>query len=434
MVNGSDHQNLSSIAFSFLSVAMLCISQIMLSDFYPHAIFTTAIKNCHFPSWMYNQGSYLSRRHKYSAPLSVVHLTLVASEIEARNDVKEETIIKWQDTGSDVTEAQKQAISELPLKMTNRRKALMKRIICFSPEEENLSLLLASWVKVMKPRRADWLSVLKEMTRSESPLLFEVMEFALLEDSFEANVRDYTKLIDIYAKHNHIEHAENALQVMTSRGFPCDQVTMTVLINMYSKAGNLNRAKDTFEEIQLLGLPLDKRAYGAMIMAYIRAGMLNLAENLMKEMETKEIYAGREVYKALLRAYSTVGDADGAQRVFDAIQFARIVPDNKICALLMNAYCVGGDSDKALSVFENMRSVGLKPNDKCIALVLGAYERENNLAKAMAFLKDLEDNGVTIDQEASEVVERWFQRLGVVDDELQHDLKRLTLKQGRLRV
>jgi len=47
----------------------------------------------------------------------------------------------------------------------------MKRIICFSPEDENLSLLLAAWVKVMKPRRADFL---KEMKRSDNPLLLEV--------------------------------------------------------------------------------------------------------------------------------------------------------------------------------------------------------------------------------------------------------------------
>lgn len=367
--------------------------------------------------------------------MSFAHSTLVASEVEEENVEKDETKIKWHDIGPDITESQKHAISQLPPKMTNRCKALMKRIICFSPQDESLSLLMAAWVKVMKPRRADWLAILKEMKRSENPLLLEVMEWAMLEDSFEAHVRDYTKLIDTYAKHNCIEGAENAFQAMKSRGFPCDQVTLTVLIHMYSKARNLNRAKEAFQEIQLLGLPLDRRAYDSMIMAYVRADMLDLAESLMKEMEAKEIYAGREVYKALLRAYSTAGHADGAQRVFDAIQFARIVPDSKLCALLINAYCMGGRSDEAHSVLQNMKSVRLKPNGKCIALMLGAYERENSLDKALALLKDLEDDGIMIDEEASEVLTRWFQKLGVVVDELQDDLKKLSHeKKGRLKM
>ncbi|ONK63523.1 uncharacterized protein A4U43_C07F16100 [Asparagus officinalis] len=415
---------------------MLCTSQFMLSNFYPNSISTIVAKEWQTSPWKYVQGPALLQRHNNSPPISIVHSTLVALEREEENveEEKEKPKIKWHDVGPDITEAQKEAITQLPPKMTNRCKAIMKRIICFT-QDEVLSHILAAWVKVMKPRRSDWLTVLKELKRTESPLLLEVMDWVLLEESFEANARDYTKVIDTYAKHNLIEKAESTFQAMKKRGFPCDQVTLTVLIHMYSKAGNLNKAKEAFQEIQFLGLPLDRRAYDSMIMAYIRAGELNLAENLMKETEAKEIYAGREVYKALLRAYSIIGNSDGAQRVFDAIQFARIVPDSKLCALLINAYCVGGETDKALSVLENMKSVGLKPNGKCVVLVLEAYDKENSIEKALAFLKDLEDDGVKIDEEASEILEQWFQRLGVVDDELRRDLRKLCLeKKGRLKL
>lgn len=40
--------------------------------------------------------------------------------------------------GPHITEAQKQAISELPPKMTKRCKALMKQIICFSRQKGSL--------------------------------------------------------------------------------------------------------------------------------------------------------------------------------------------------------------------------------------------------------------------------------------------------------
>ncbi|KAF2282660.1 hypothetical protein GH714_043770 [Hevea brasiliensis] len=237
----------------------------------------------------------------------------------------------------------------------------------------------------MKPRRTEWLAVLKQLNKMGHPLYIQVAELALLEESFEANVRDYTKVIHFYGKQN-------------------------------SKAGNLKQAEETFEELKLLGNPLDRRAYDSMIMAYIRAGMPGKGEVLLGEMDGQEICAGREVYKALLRAYSMVGDADGAQRVFDAIQFAGIPPDVKICGLLINAYQMAGQSQQALIAFENMRSAGIEPNDKCIALVLAAYEKENNLKEALDFLIGLERERIMVGKESSEILAGWFRRLGVVKE------------------
>ncbi|KAK3127941.1 hypothetical protein QOZ80_7AG0580450 [Eleusine coracana subsp. coracana] len=323
---------------------------------------------------------------------------------------------RWNAFGSDLSESQKQAIRGLSPKLPNRCKALMTRVVCLSPGDENLDALLAFWVKAMKPKRADWLLVLKELKAMDSLLLTEVLEYALLQDSFEANVRDYTKLIHIYSKQKLLQKAEDAFHAMKSRGFPCDQVMLTALMDMYSKAGDLTRAKEIFQEIILLGLPLDKRAYGSMVMAYIRADMLDKAEELIKEMEDQQIFAGTEVYKALLRAYSYKGDSDGAQRVFDAIQFAGIVPDTKLGALLVNAYCLSSQIDEAICVIRNMMTVGLKPCDKSIALVLGACEKVNMLERALAFLTDLEENGVTIGQEPSQLLAAWFRKLGVVHE------------------
>ncbi|KAL2233530.1 UNVERIFIED_CONTAM: Pentatricopeptide repeat-containing protein [Sesamum indicum] len=323
---------------------------------------------------------------------------------------------KWVRASPNLTEEQKQVISQFPTKMTNRCKALMKQIICFSAENGSLSHMLAAWVKSTSPRRADWLSVLKELERLNHPLYFEVAEHAFTEESFEANVRDYTKIIHCYAKENRLREAENALTAMKSRGFVCDQVTLTALIHMYSKSGNLKLSEDTFEEMKLLGVLLDKRSYGSMIMAYIRAGMLARAETILREMEAQEIYAGREVYKALLRAYSMTGDSQGAQRVFNAIQLAGLIPDVKICGLLINAYVVSGQSREACIAFENLRQAGLEPNDKCVALVLMAYEKENRLKEALDLLIELERDGVMLGKEASALLAKWFQKLGVVEE------------------
>ncbi|KAL5571978.1 hypothetical protein UlMin_021575 [Ulmus minor] len=323
---------------------------------------------------------------------------------------------RWAEVGPNITEAQQEAISKLPPKMAKRCKALLRQLICFSPLEATLSQVLAAWVSIMKPIRADWLVILKQLNTIDHNLYHEVTEFALAEESFEANVRDYTKIVHSYGKENRLEDAERILLSMKSRGFVCDQIILTTFVHMHSKAGNLKMAEETFEELKLLGQPLDKRSYGSMIMAYVRAGMLEQGENLLREMDAREIYAGSEVYKALLRAYSMNGDTEGAQRVFDAIQLAGISPDAKMCSLLINAYGVSGQSQKARIAFENMRRTGLEASDKCIALVLSAYEKENKLQRALDFLIELEREGIMVGKEASETLAGWFGKLGVIEE------------------
>ncbi|KQK14810.1 pentatricopeptide repeat-containing protein At1g01970 [Brachypodium distachyon] len=332
---------------------------------------------------------------------------------------------RWNGLGSDLSEPQEEAIRGLSPKLPNRCRALMPRIVSLSPGDENLGMALAFWAKAMNPRRVDWLLVLKELKAVDSTLLAEVLEYALLEDSFEANVRDYTKLVQIYGKQNQLQEAEKAFRAMKARGLPCDQIMLTALVDMYSKAGDLTRAKEAFEDIVMLGLPLDKRAYGSMIMAYIRADKLGQAEDLIKQTEDQEIFAGKEVYKALLRAYSYKGDSDGAQRVFDAVQFAGTAPDTKLCALLVNAYCLSNKIDEAICVTGNMRSAGLEPCDRCVVLILGAYEKANRLEGALEFLAEIEENGAVIGQEPSQLLAGWFGRLGVV-----HEVEQV-LKGGR---
>lgn len=326
--------------------------------------------------------------------------------------------IRWIEIKLDeINDAQSNHISRLPKNMTNRCKALMKQLICFSPEKsQSIEVLLCAWVRSMKPARADWLVILKELENMNHPLRLEVAEFALLVESFEPNIRDYTKVIHGYAKQSRLQDAENTLQAMKKRGFECDQVTFTALIHMYSKAGKFNLAKDTFEEMKLLGLPLDNRAYGSMVMAYIRAGMLKDGEALLREMEAQQVYAKSEVYKAMLRAYSMSGDSVGAQRIFDAIQIAGIIPDDKICTVLINAYVVAGQSREACVAFENMRRAGILPNDKCVGLMLDIYEKDKKLKEVLDFLMGLERDGIMIGKEASEKLARWFRELGVVEE------------------
>ena len=342
--------------------------------------------------------------------------SLAIGEVVEKEDAEQSRSFNWADVGLNLTEEQDEAITRIPIKMSKRCQALMRQIICFSPEKGSFCDLLGAWLRRMNPIRADWLSILKELKNLDSPFYIKVAEFSLLQDSFEANARDYTKIIHYYGKLNQVEDAERTLLSMKNRGFLIDQVTLTAMVQLYSKAGCHKLAEETFNEIKLLGEPLDYRSYGSMIMAYIRAGVPEKGESLLREMDSQEICAGREVYKALLRDYSMGGDAEGAKRVFDAVQIAGITPDVKLCGLLINAYSVSGQSQNARLAFENMRKAGIKATDKCVALVLAAYEKEEKLNEELGFLVELEKDSIMLGKEASAVLAQWFKKLGVVEE------------------
>lgn len=96
--------------------------------------------------------------------------------VEEANEVIEgnNKRFRWVEIRNDITEEQKNAIAKLPFKMIKRCKAVMRQIICFSAEKGNLCDVLGAWVKIMKPTRADWLSVLKELKNMDHPLHLEV--------------------------------------------------------------------------------------------------------------------------------------------------------------------------------------------------------------------------------------------------------------------
>lgn len=129
-------------------------------------------------SWV-NRNSLLFRRQpeKFSFRKVSNQPEKACTNVEERakpetNEVKRR--FKWVEIAPDITEEQKQAITKLPPKMTKRCKSLLKQVICFCPEKGSLEDLLGYWVKVMKPRRADWLAVLKELNLMEHPFYFEV--------------------------------------------------------------------------------------------------------------------------------------------------------------------------------------------------------------------------------------------------------------------
>lgn len=322
---------------------------------------------------------------------------------------------KWAEVSDKINERGEVIWPQEPKPISGKCKLVTERILSLN-EEDDPSPMLAEWVELLQPSRIDWITLLDRIKEKNSSLYFKVAELVLGEESFQTNIRDYSKLIDAHAKENRIEDAERILKKMNDSGVVPDILTTTALVHMYSRAGSLDHAKAAFETLKSQGFQPDMKAYNSMIMAYVKAGQTKECESLMREMEAKDIKSTQEIYMALLNSFAQCGDVQGAARIVTAMQFASFPPTLESCTLLVEAYGRAGDPDQARSNFDYMIKIGHKPDDRCTASMIAAYEKKNLLDKALNLLLQLEKDGFEPGVATYTVLVVWLGKLQLVNE------------------
>uniref|UniRef100_A0A5B7BSJ7 PROP1-like PPR domain-containing protein n=1 Tax=Davidia involucrata TaxID=16924 RepID=A0A5B7BSJ7_DAVIN len=322
---------------------------------------------------------------------------------------------KWAEVADKIHETGEVIWPQEPKPLSGKCKLVTERILLLK-EEDNPSPLLAEWIALLQPNRIDWITLLDRLKEQNTRLYFKVAELVLGEQSFQTNIRDYSKLIDAHAKENRLEDAERILKKMNENGILPDILTSTVLVHMYSKAGNLDRAKQEFENLRSRGFQPDERVYNSMIMAYVNTGQPKLGESLMREMEARDIKPTKEIYMALLQSFAQHGDVNGAQRIVYTMQFAGVQLSLESFTLLVEAYGQAGDPDQARNYFDYMLKAEHRPDDRCTASMIAAYGKKNLLDKALNLLLQLEKDGFEPGITTNSVLVDWLGKLQLIDE------------------
>ncbi|KAK3424815.1 hypothetical protein EUGRSUZ_F01577 [Eucalyptus grandis] len=322
---------------------------------------------------------------------------------------------KWAEVADKIHQSEEITWPQEPKPVSGKSKLVTEKIILMK-EEDDPSPLLAEWVELMQPNRVDWTALLDRLKEQNPHMYLKVAEHLLNEESFQANVRDYSKLIDAYAKDGSLEDAERILKKMYENGIPPDILTATILVHMYCKAGKLDRAKEAFESLKEQGFRPDMKIYNSMIMAYVNAGQLKMGEILMREMEARDMKASEEIYMALLRSFAKNGDVDGASRITTTMQFAGFQPSLESCSLLVEAYGRKNEPDMARNHFDYMIKLGLKPDDRCTASMIAAYMKANYLDRALNLLLQLEKDGFEPGVHTYAILLEWLGRMQLIDE------------------
>ncbi|KAL8490474.1 hypothetical protein ACS0TY_025609 [Phlomoides rotata] len=282
-------------------------------------------------------------------------------------------------------------------------------------EDDDPAPLLREWIHLLEPSRIDWVALLDKLKHHNSHLYYKIAEYVLCEESFQASIHDYSKLVDGLAKENRLEDVERILKKMSENGILPDIILSALLIQIYCKSGNLDRAKESFDSLRAQGFMPDMKAYNSMVVAYVNAGRPKEAEALFKDMEAKDIKVTKETYMALLRSLAKAGMVDGADRIFTSTLFYSS-HNLDSWTLMIEAYARVGNHDRARNCFNQMMKLGHKPDDACIASVIAAYEKKNLLDEALSLLLELEKNGFELGVSTYTILVDWFTKLELFDE------------------
>ncbi|CAN4119985.1 unnamed protein product [Withania somnifera] len=323
--------------------------------------------------------------------------------------------LKWSEVADKIHDAEKIIWPQEPKEIAGKCKIVTEKIFSLQ-EEDDPSQLIAEWVELLQPSRVDWITLLDRLKEGNDPLYLKIAEHVLGEESFQTNIRDYSKLIDAHARDNRLEDAERIIKKMSENGIVPDIPVSTTMVHMYSKAGDLDRAKAALESLRTQGFLPDVGVYNSMILAYVNAGEPRLGESLMREMEARDIKPSKEIFMALLRSFAQRGDVIGAQRIATTMQFSGFQPTLESCTLLVEAFAKANDPDQARHNFDYMIKLGHKPDDRCTASMIAAYENKNLLDKALNLLLELEKAGFEPGVATYSVLVDWMGKMQLIDE------------------
>ncbi|KVH99357.1 pentatricopeptide repeat-containing protein At3g18110, chloroplastic [Cynara cardunculus var. scolymus] len=322
---------------------------------------------------------------------------------------------KWAELAEQLGETGRSIWPQEPKPISGKCKSVTEKILSLQVDDDP-SPLIAEWIELLQPSKVDWIALLDRLKEKNDQLYLKVAELLLDEESFQSNVRDYSQLVDVHAKHNKLDDAERIMKKMNEKGIIPDILTKTTMVHMYSKAGNLNLAKDAFESLRSQGFQPDLKVYNSMIMAYVNAGDQKSGEALMRDLEAKNFKPSEDTYLALLRAYAEHADPIGASRISTQMEFAGYQPSLESCTCLVEAYSRKGNPDQARKHFDDIIKLGYKPDDKCIARMIAAYANKNLLDKGLHLLLQLEKDGIEHSVATYAVLVDWLGKLQLIDE------------------
>lgn len=173
-----------------------------------------------------------------------------------------------------------------------------------------------------------------------------------------------TALIDMYAKHNHIEDACQVFDGMPTR----DVVSWTAMIDACAQSGYAHKALELFHEMKRVGVKPNSVTLLSVLLACAELGDLSRGKCIHHYVIINGLQSDDSVGNSLVSMYAKCGSVEVALKLFDTMSERDVVSWNA----MIGGYAQNGHANDALVFFHQMQLAGMKPDPVTMVSLLSA--------------------------------------------------------------
>lgn len=206
-------------------------------------------------------------------------------------------------------------------------------------------------------------------------LVLQLSEWLETSKKLEFVVRDYASRLDLIAKVQGLQKAENYIDSIP-KSFRSEIIYRTLLANFVA-AVNVKKAEEVFNKMKDLEFTVTSFTCNQLLLLYKRIDKKKIADVLLL-MEKEDIKPSLFTYRILIDVKGQSNDIDGMEQILETMKAEGTEPDFRTQAAMASYYASGGLNEKAEAVLKKMEGGDLKVNRWACRYLLPLYAALGN--------------------------------------------------------
>ncbi|KAF3777798.1 Pentatricopeptide repeat-containing protein [Nymphaea thermarum] len=342
----------------------------------------------------------------------------------------------------------------------------------------NTALLVFRWFKSQEDYVANVIHyniVLRILGRAQKWDQLRLCWIEMAADEVLPTNNTYATLIDVYAKGGLPKEALEWLRHMKIREIFPDEVTMNTAVHVLKEAGEFDQAERFFKNWCVGKMDLDQlnictadaemgpkyflstelfkagrprlsnhfngrnsnkvsnlsdsstdhmvairkpklaATYNTLIDLYGKAGRLKDASNAFAEMLRSGVVPDKVTFNTMIYTCGSHGNMNEAEALLCKMEERGVSPDTTTLNTFIGLYATAGDMDNMLKFYRKINGMGLLPNVVTYRTILQAFGQRKMVAELELMLEEMEQSGISIDEQSVPVIIQMYIDLGQLD-------------------
>ncbi|GAB2285485.1 hypothetical protein Dimus_019934 [Dionaea muscipula] len=273
---------------------------------------------------------------------------------------------------------------------------------------ESCKLFCQMRIKGLEPNQYTYPSILRTCTSVGAVDIGEQIHTQVIKTGFQFNVYVCSVLIDMYAKHGHLDTAQKFFTRLNED----DLVSWTAMIAGYTQHDMYADALKLFVEMQNQGIQPDNIVFSNAISACAGIQALNQGRQIHAQSCAFGYSDDISIGNALVNLYVRCGKVQDAYLAFEK----NVAKDNISWNSLISGLAQSGHFDEALQIFVQMNQAAIEANLFTYGSAISAAANTANVKNGKQIHAKVFKTGYDLETEASNALITLYAKCGCIDD------------------